>query len=196
MRKGKPAGPYSIEELKGLSPRPNDFVKMVGEDDYYEIHESQELSRMLSLAYHGSTPQYFATLDTRLLAWAIDMFLSFGLYSITVLLPVIAFTDQDTRLQSVLFSLLTIPPIHIIACLFLECSRFQGTPGKLFLRIKVADQHGQPITFSRSLFRNLGKILGYVSLGIAFFIGFFDRKQRCLHDHMAGTVVIKDRLTG
>ena len=168
----------------------------MGEDDYYEIHESRELSQMLSLTYQGSRPQYFATLDTRLLAWGIDMFLSFALYSIVVLMPVLAFTEPDSRLITVLVSLLTIPPIHILACLFLESSRFQGTPGKLFLRIKVADQQGERITFSRSLARNLAKLLGYVSLGIAFFIGFFDKKQRCLHDHVAGTVVIKDRLTG
>lgn len=196
VRSGKPAGPYSLEELKSLSPRPNDFVKMDGEDDYYEIHENRELSQMLSLPYQGTRPQYFAALDNRLLAWGIDMFLSFALYSIVVLLPVLAFTKPDSRLITVLFSLLTIPLIHILACLFLESSRFQGTPGKLFLRIKVADQRGQGITFSRSLVRNLTKFIGYISLGIAFFIGFFDKKQRCLHDHVAGTVVIKDRLTG
>jgi len=184
-----------MEELKGLSPRANDFIKMEGEDDYYEIHESPELSRMLSLTYQGSRPQYFATLDTRLLAWGIDIFLSFALYSIVVLMPVLAFTEPDGRLIAVLISLLAIPPIHIVACLFLESSRFQGTPGKLFLRIKVTDQEGQRITFSRALARNLAKMIGYISLGIAFFIGFFDKKQRCLHDHVAGTVVIKDRLT-
>src|SRR5690606_25186795 len=96
-RSGKPAGPYSLEELKSLSPRPNDFVKMEGEDDYYEIHENRELSQMLSLPYQGTRPQYFATLDNRLLAWGIDMFLSFALYSIVVLLPVLAFTEPDSR---------------------------------------------------------------------------------------------------
>jgi uncharacterized RDD family membrane protein YckC len=196
VRDGKPDGPYTIEELKSLSPRANDFVKAVGEDDYYEIQESRELSQLLSLSYQGTKPQYFAALDARLLAWGIDMFLSFGLYSIVVLLPVLTFAEQDARLLSVLFSLLSIPPIQIIACVFLESSRFQGTPGKLFLRIKVTDQHGQRISLSRSLVRSLAKLAGYITLGVAFFIGFFDKKQRCLHDHLAGTVVIKDRLTG
>jgi uncharacterized RDD family membrane protein YckC len=76
----------------------------------------------------------------------------------------------------------------------MESSVRQGTWGKVLMGLKVSDEKGNPITFNRSLVRNLSKILSTAMLGLGYLMGFFDKRQQCLHDRIAGTVVIKDRL--
>ncbi|HUH17734.1 RDD family protein [Albibacterium sp.] len=195
VKEGKPEGPFSLEELKSFNLKSSDFVKEVGSDDFHEIHELSELSKLLSLKHEITIPQYFATMDIRLLAWAIDFFFAFALYCIGILLPILAFTTGSTRTMYVLIGLLAIFPIQFISSVFLEASKYQGTIGKLILRIKVCNTKGLPIGFARSLWRNICKILGFFSLGIGFFAGFFSRKQQCWHDKLADTLVVKDRLT-
>jgi len=194
VRGGRPAGPYSLQELKLLNLKSSDFVKEVGAEDFKEIRELPELSQLLSIKYQAALPQYFASMDTRLLAWLIDFFLAFAVYCFLILLPILAFTTNPERIQYVLAGLLAIFPIQFISTVFLECSKYQGSIGKFILRIKVCDMQGLPIHFSKSLFRNICKLVGFLSLGIGFFAGFFNRKQQCWHDKLANTLVVKDRL--
>lgn len=194
VREGKPSKPYTLAELKLLQLKASDFVKEEGAEDFKEIRELPELSQLLAIDYQTAEPQYFATLDVRLLAWTIDFFLSFAIYCILVLVPIIGFTLPEQRVSFALIGLVSIIPIQFLVTLFMECSRYQGSPGKMVLRIKVCDMHGLPIKFPKSLVRNIGKILGFFSLGLGFFIGFLNRKQQCWHDKLANTLVIKDRL--
>lgn len=191
---GKPTGPFSLEDLKLLNLNSTDFVKEVGAADFKEIHELPELSRLLSIKYQAAIPQYFASMDTRLLAWVIDFFLAFALYCIFILLPILAFTVASERIPYILLGLLSILPIQFVSAIFLECSPYQGTIGKMILRLKVCDVQGLRISFIKSSLRNCCKLTGFFSLGIGFLVGFFNRKQQCWHDKLANTLVIKDRL--
>lgn len=47
----------------------------------------------------------------------------------------------------------------VVYALF-EQSRWQGTPGKIFLKLAVTDLEGQPLTFSRALMRNALRLIG------------------------------------
>jgi uncharacterized RDD family membrane protein YckC len=76
----------------------------------------------------------------------------------------------------------------------MESSKKQGSFGKSLLNIKVCDMRGLRISFGKSLLRNVLKITGVLSLGLGFVMGFFDKKQQCWHDKLAGTLVVKDRL--
>ena len=46
---GKPAGPFSIEELKSHQVKPDDFLRIPGMDDYKEAHEFPELRSLFGL---------------------------------------------------------------------------------------------------------------------------------------------------
>jgi uncharacterized RDD family membrane protein YckC len=76
----------------------------------------------------------------------------------------------------------------------MESSARQGSWGKILMGLKVSDETGAPIAFVRSLIRNLSKIISTGTIGLGYMMGFFDKKQQCLHDKIAGTLVIKDRL--
>lgn len=75
--------------------------------------------------------------------------------------------------------------------MFMDCSRWQGTFGKVIARIKVTDINGQRITLGRSVKRNLGKLIGTLPLFIGMFWILFDKRKQALHDKFARTVVIQ-----
>lgn len=191
---GKPAGPFSFQELEKMQLQSSDFVKTPGLKDFKELREIPELCNLLSIAYQPTLPQYFATMDMRLLAWAIDFLISFAIFCIFIFVPILLFSSVENRLKMILIGLLVIVPIHFFLKVFMESSKRQGSFGKNLLNIKVCDTRGLQISFGRSLLRNMLKIIGFLSLGLGFFMGFLDKKQQCWHDKLAGTLVVKDRL--
>ncbi len=191
---GKPQGPFSREELLQLRITPETFVKTGGMDDYKEAQEIAELRELLGFKKSYTTPQYFATLDSRLLAIAIDYFLIFGIYAVLTLLAFFVVEARVLKIAIALAGLAIIPIARTIYAIFTEAGPAQATLGKRLLGLKVCDEQGMRLAFSRSLLRNLMKWLSTFSLGIGYLYGFFDKKQQCLHDKLARTMVVKDRL--
>lgn len=86
--------------------------------------------------------------------------------------------------------LLGLPIIGIFIRTLFESSKFQGTPGKVAVGIKVVDYKGDRISFSRALKRNFAKIISTL-----FYFGYlkvmFSEKRQGFHDYLAKTYVIK-----
>ena len=73
-------------------------------------------------------------------------------------------------------------------------SKKQATVGKIVLGLIVTDTTGRPISFARATGRHFAKYLSALILGIGFLmVAFTDRKQG-LHDMIADTLVLKDKL--
>lgn len=191
---GKSSGPFSFQELMKMDLQPSDFVKTFDMKDFKELREIPALCELLAIRYEPTLPQYFATMDLRLLAWAIDSLIAFSLFCVFIFLPILFFASLENRMQLTLLGLLSVLPIHFFLNVFMESSSRQGSFGKSLLNIKVCDVRGLRISLGRSFLRNTCKLLGFLSAGLGFFMGFFDRKQQCWHDKLAGTFVIKDRL--
>jgi len=194
VKQGKVAGPFSLDELMAMQLSATDFIKVEGAADFQELREIPELCRKLSIQHEPTAPQYFASMDMRLLAWAIDFFVVFAAICIFIVVPVLVFGAEDSRMQMIIMGLLALIPVQFFMSVIMECSQRQGTFGKILINIKVCDTAGLPIGFWKAFLRNCYKVIGFLSAGIGFFVGFFDRKQQCLHDKLAGTLVIKDRL--
>jgi uncharacterized RDD family membrane protein YckC len=191
---GKPSGPYTAEQLKELKIGPSTFVRTDGMDDYKEAQESPELRALLGFEKITTAPQYFATLDVRLIAVTIDYLLIFSVCLVCAFIAVMVNDGKILRIMISVTAVVAIPLIKIVYATILEASDRQATFGKQWLGLKVCDEAGNPITFRTSLGRNLAKILSALSLGIGYLIGFFNRQQQCLHDRMAGTLVVRGRL--
>lgn len=162
-------------------------------DDYKEAHEVAELRELFGF-HKQILLQYFAAFDQRLLASAVDWFLVSGVCMVMAFM-VSLFVDGRLILLSIAFSMfLVIPMVNLIYHIVMESSAKQGTYGKQLLRIKVCDLQGSRLTAAHALGRNAAKIFSVLTLFIGYLYSFFNKQQQCLHDVIAGTLVIKDRL--
>ena len=191
---GKPEGPFTVKELKLRAIKPGDFIKTPEMPDYKEAHELAELRQLFHFKKRTVMPQYFAGLDQRLLASALDWFIISAVCVIPALIVVLFVSGQEVVLL-VGFSLLAvIPLVNFVYHIVMESSPKQATYGKQILRIKVCDMEGNPINGGSALARNFCKLFSNITFGIGYLISFFNKQQQCLHDMMAGTLVVKERL--
>lgn len=191
---GKPEGPYSIDELKGLKIRPETFIRKPGMDDYKEAHELIELRDVLGFKFQQTAPQYFASFDQRLMASAIDYFFLLIAYVFVVLILYIFIDTKNFRIGTALILLLLIPIAKFIYASIAEASIKQATIGKRLMDIKVGDLFGNRLDIATSFLRNFAKILSTLPLFIGYLYCFLNKKQQCLHDVLANTLVVKQRL--
>lgn len=191
---GKPEGPFTIDELKQKGIKPADFVRTDGMDDYKEAHELAELRELFGFRKQVVAPQYFGSFDQRLLASAMDWFLVSMVFVVPAFVAVMLINDKLVRIV-IGFSLIVIIPLaKIIYHIVMECSAKQATYGKQVLNIRVCNLDGQRITAGQSVGRNLAKLCSVLTLGIGYLMAFFNKRQQCLHDMMADTLIVKDRL--
>jgi uncharacterized RDD family membrane protein YckC len=191
---GRPEGPFNLAQLKSLNIRPGDFVKTPAMDDYKEAHEVAELRELLGFSKQSVIPQYFGGFDQRLLASALDWLFVSGFCVIPALFLIVFIADKELRVLIALSLLLIIPLVKIIYHIIMERSAKQATFGKQILRIKVCDMEGNRISFARSAGRNFAKLFSVLTLFTGYLLSFFNKQQQCLHDMIAGTLVMKDRL--
>lgn len=192
--RGKPQGPYTLQELKQMEIFPDTFVRKPGMDDYKEAHEIEEIRLLMGFGIPKNTPQYFASFDQRLMAWAIDYFIIVLFYAIIIAMAVVFIEDKQLRISLIATGFILVPFTKFVYNIIAETSKTQGTIGKKLIDIKVTDDYGARLSFSTGIARNLSKILSNLTLGFGYIYCFFNKKQQCLHDIIAGTLVIKDRL--
>lgn len=190
---GKPTGPFSVEELILRNISADDFVKAPGMDDYKQVSEMKELADALSLKYVGTLPQYFAGIDQRMVAALLDWLLVFGMWMVVAVVAAL-FLDKDTLLIALAVWFATMPFARMIYQITAENSARQATLGKRALSIKVTDEMGSKPTSKQIIGRNIGKFLSTMPLFMGYVMGFFNARNQCLHDGLAGTLVVKERL--
>ncbi|HZX57538.1 MAG TPA: RDD family protein [Mucilaginibacter sp.] len=191
---GKPEGPFDLEGLKGVGLKPSDFIKTPEMPDYKEAHELAELRQLFHFAKRTVMPQYFAGLDQRLLASALDWFIISGVCIVPALLVVLFIPGQVVAIMVGISLLVVIPLVNFVYHIVMECSPKQATYGKQILKISVCDMGGNPIGAGQAIGRNICKLLSDFTFSIGYLISFFNKKQQCLHDMIAGTLVVKERL--
>ncbi|MBS0380899.1 MAG: RDD family protein [Proteobacteria bacterium] len=72
-----------------------------------------------------------------------------------------------------------------------ESARWQATPGKLALGLRVTDEHGERIGFARATGRYFGKFVSALTLCIGFLLAGWTVRKQALHDLMAGCCVVR-----
>ena len=198
---GKPQGPFTIAQLRERKIKPGDFVKTSAMDDYKEAHEIAALRQLFGFSKQPLPLQYFGSFDQRLLAAVIDWLIvaaAFVLVAFVVMLILLlALPGDDNKILRIGISIgvVSFTPIgKIIYNVMMESGPKQGTFGKQLLNVRVCDIYGERINATQALMRNLFKYLSVATLFIGYLMAFFNKKQQCLHDMLADTLVIKDRL--
>jgi uncharacterized RDD family membrane protein YckC/Tfp pilus assembly protein PilE len=83
---------------------------------------------------------------------------------------------------------LLIPWLYFSLC---ESSRWQATPGKLALGLRVTDEYGGRIGFGRATGRFFGKLVSGLILDIGYLLAGWTERKQALHDLMAGCCVVR-----
>jgi len=190
---GKPQGPFTLEELKENRVRPDSFVRKPSMDDYKEAHEFAELREFLGFSKQYTAPQYFAGFDLRLLATAIDWFIIFGVVAFLELMIALFYNDRTTTLITIISGFVLLPILKFFYSIYMENVQ-QATLGKKMMGIKVTDMRGLKPSLTEVFIRNISKSISTITFFFGYFYLFLNKKQQTLHDKMANTLVIKDRL--
>ncbi len=74
----------------------------------------------------------------------------------------------------------------------LQCGKYQATVGQQVVRIKTLSTDGMKISFLQATGRFWGNILSLLTLFIGYLMFFLNDKNQCLHDYLAGTVVVRE----
>ena len=83
--------------------------------------------------------------------------------------------------------------LWVVYSIVFEASPFQGTLGKILLKIKVSNIDGSRITIGKSIIRNIFKLVsGFIVFIGLIMVGITKNKQG-LHDMVAKTVVLKNK---
>ena len=201
--KGKPEGPFSIEQLREHKIKHGDFVKTPAMDDYKEAHEIAALRQLFGFSRQPLPMQYFGSFDQRATAAVIDWLIVLAalvlVAFVVMLILLVALPGDDNKIIriGITIGIIALTPIaKLIYNTQLESSPKRGTIGKQLMKIRVCDIYGEQITTSQALGRNAGKYLSTATLFVGYLMCFFNKKQQCLHDILADTLVIKDRLDG
>jgi len=147
----------------------------------------------------------YAGFGIRLLAWLIDslvlLFLSFITALIFGFFIAIAFLLIDLSIVSADSSIVTFLTnfisgfvgfsVNLLYFTLFWSSKFQGTPGKILLGLKIVDANGNKISYSKALIRYISTMVSSLLLGIGYLLIIFDGKKQALHDKLASTYVIK-----
>jgi len=71
--------------------------------------------------------------------------------------------------------------------------RFQATPGKMALKLRIVDAvSGETASVRQCCIRYFGYLISALPLGLGLIWVAFDQRKQGWHDKMAGTVVVRD----
>lgn len=84
---------------------------------------------------------------------------------------------------------------HLFYWPLFESSAWQATPGKRLCRLYVTDLAENRLTFARAFVRNIAKLVSLLPLGFGFLMVAVTVRNQCLHDKIAGTLVMKRQKT-
>ncbi|MDI9238181.1 RDD family protein [Lysobacter sp. LF1] len=72
-----------------------------------------------------------------------------------------------------------------------ECSRWQGSPGKRAMGLRVVDRHGAAIGAAHALARQLAGGLSWLTLNLGHAMAALPPDHLALHDRVSGTRVVR-----
>jgi len=144
---------------------------------------------------------HYKSFFVRLLAYLIDLSILFFLNSLIYLITDGSPIEPSEALFTAFNRLAYIHSSYgfLIFLLYnagFEASPFQATPGKALLQLKVTGLDNRPVSFWKSILRNLLKPLSILLLFMGYFMILFTKKSQALHDIITKSIVSKAAIPG
>ena len=159
--------------------------------------EPDDMTAAQPLPDHLHAPLLHGGFWKRVAAFLIDGFIlavpSVVVY-LAVIFPVIFTADQHPRPAAFLSAFLCYWLVVVVGrwlyFALCESSKWQATPGKLALGLRVTDLQGRRIGFGRASGRYFGKFISSLIFDIGFMMAGWTERKQGLHDLMADTCVV------
>ncbi|HSE41764.1 MAG TPA: RDD family protein [Acidobacteriota bacterium] len=138
------------------------------------------------LEYANFWPRFGAKLIDSIIMNVVSGIVQFGL-----LIPAFVLTGNEAVQGgvTVLGYLLSIALNMTYSVYFLV--KYQATPGKMALGLKVVTAEGQPITKGTAFGRFFAELLSAMTCLIGYIMAAFDDERRTLHDRLCNTRVVR-----
>lgn len=155
----------------------------------YDPFAQSEYGDVQPIAYAGFWKRFAAYIIDYLIVTAVNVVVQIGF---TIFMGMLDASGADEAVLTgfVVVFLLLWTGAYFVFYAWFESSKFQGTPGKIVVQIKVTDLEGHPVSFGRALGRNVAKILSSVILLFGFLMVAFTERKQGLHDMIAGCLVV------
>ncbi len=160
-------------------------------DSRRSAHRPQPIS--VPQVMHAPPDYPYAGFWRRAAAYLLDTLL-LGVASAVILGPATAPSARGTAGEAFItdaFWMLLVLLLTSLYPVLMECSPLQATVGKLATGLKVTDRAGERISLARSFGRTSAHVVTDFTLGIGLVMCAFTRYRQCLHDQMAGTLVVR-----
>ncbi|WP_221033056.1 RDD family protein [Actomonas aquatica] len=142
-------------------------------------------------------PYGYANFGRRFVAKLLDGFIVYVLNTVLQMLTMPLFASSFMRDPEAIFTYsIIIQLIGIVVGLsygILFIRKFDATPGKLALGLKVLRANGDKLSIGRIIGRYFSEWLSGLILAIGYLMAAWDDEQRTLHDRICDTRVIKAR---
>ncbi|MCX8523166.1 RDD family protein [Chryseobacterium formosus] len=203
-------GPYTLEELRKLEIKRYTLIWHVALNNWTEADKLYELKSLfettlppinLSKEIQKVPPSLPQTtnIDYRIgrIEYLKDNTLQIHYENVTIQYRYANFGER--LLARILDIFIIIIPAAIIPILpgwlyfaLMQCSESQQTIGQKALNIKLLSTDGAKINFGQSTGRFFANILNVFTFFIGFLMFFFNKRNQCLHDSLAGTIVVSE----
>ncbi|MDQ0160458.1 RDD family protein [Alkalibacillus salilacus] len=168
-----------------------------------ETSEKQEMCVQcgVRLQQVGSGSQYYAGFWLRAVAYLLDgiilaiplTFIGTFMATIFIASDPYAFQTEGSAAAFEMGAFLIGFVFNALYTGIFHASKWQATPGKKMIGIKVTDMNGNRISFARGFGRGLAVNLSAFILYIGFIMAGLTSKKQALHDMIARTLVIRSR---
>lgn len=205
-------GPYSLEELKSIEIQKHTLILHDGINNWTEAGNLYELKNIFPETLSPTTinltkeiqkvpptlPQT-TNIDYRLgrIEYLKDNTLQIHYENVIIQYRYANFIER--LLARIIDIVIIIIPAAIIPLLpswlyfsLMHSSEDQQTIGQKALSIKLLSTDGAKIGFGQSTGRFFANILNALTLLIGLFMFFFNRRNQCLHDMLASTIVVSE----
>ena len=134
---------------------------------------------------------FYAGFWTRFIAYLIDMIV---IYAISSLLNTISFGLLNKVLDFPILGEESLSYVIVMFTYFISMTYFfSQTLGKMIMKVKIATNRGDKLSFADVVYRELvGRLLTIFLAYLPYLAVAFTNKKKGLHDFIADTVVVKE----
>ncbi len=141
----------------------------------------------------------YASVGTRFLAILIDGLIFFGLYTVVMVIFMMALgvTTKPSEKPGDMSPAAFLVFVFFMICIYVLpiiyeivfIGKYGATWGKMAMKIKVVRPDGSPVSYGQATGRFFAKILSGMILYIGYLMAFWDPERRALHDQICNTRV-------